>query len=78
MIYSLASSLYQGLTVCYSYLWEKAEIHYDSFGAFNGGTPAILEITIEDVKAGDTSIIDYLSGMVLEGLEEEVASLLET
>jgi hypothetical protein len=77
MIYSLASSLYQGLTVCYSYLREKREIHYDSFGAFIGGTPAILEITIEDVKAGDTSIIDYLSGMVLEGLQQEVASLLE-
>jgi hypothetical protein len=52
---------------------EKAHNSYDSFGYFNGGTPAILDITIEDVMVGEVSILEYVSGLVLDGLQEEVA-----
>jgi hypothetical protein len=72
-IYSFTSRIYKGLTVCYRYIAEKAQVSYDTCGAFNGGTPAILDITIEDVKAGEVSILDYISGLVLEGLQDEVA-----
>lgn len=75
-IHSFTSRMYKGLTVCYSYLVENAQINYNSFGAFNGGTPPILEITIEDVKAGELSILDYISGQVRDGLEDEVAERL--
>lgn len=77
MVYSFASKLYKGLTVCYSYIAENAQINYDCFGAFNGGTPSVLEITIEDVKVAEVSIIDYISHLILEGLQDEIAEQIE-
>jgi hypothetical protein len=75
-IHSFTSGIYKGLTVCYSYLLERAQVNYDSFGVFNGGTPTILDITIEDVKAGELSILDYISSGVIDGLQDEVAERL--
>jgi hypothetical protein len=77
MIYSFASKLYKDLTVCYSYIAENAQLSYDSFGAFNGGTPSIFEITIEDVKVAEVSIIDYISHLILESLQDEIAEQIE-
>jgi hypothetical protein len=75
-IHSFTSRIYQGLTVCYSYLLESTQVNYDSFGAFNGGTPPILDITIEDVKAGELSILDYISSGIIDGLQDEIAERL--
>jgi hypothetical protein len=72
-MYSFASRLYKGLTVCYSYIAEKAQISYDSFGVFNGGTPPMLEVTIEDVKVGELSIMEYISEPLVEGLQNELS-----
>jgi hypothetical protein len=77
MIYSFASKLYKGLTVCYSYIAESAHLSYDSFSVFNGGTPSLFEITIEDVKVAEVSIIDYISQLILEGLQDEIAEEIE-
>lgn len=68
---TLQSGQYPGITVLYTYHHE-AECSYHTCGEFNGATPGIFEISIEEIKVENVSILDYVSLAVWEGLEEEI------
>ena len=57
---SLSSERYRGITVFYSYAYSSEMVHYTCFKDFNGATPSDFSIEIQDVKAGEISIYDYL------------------
>jgi hypothetical protein len=53
-------------------------VGYSAFGDFNGGIPDTLDICIEDILVEQTSIFDWVSLSVWEGLEEEIAAKIKS
>jgi hypothetical protein len=53
-------------------------VGHSAFGDFNGGTPETLDVCIEDILVEQTSIFDWVSLSVWEGLEEEIAAKIKS
>jgi hypothetical protein len=77
-IYSFASRQYKGILVTYSYSYSPQMVGHSAFGDFNGGTPETLDVCIEDILVEQTSIFDWVSLSVWEGLEEEIAAKIKS
>jgi hypothetical protein len=75
--YTLESGNYPGITVFYTYQYAREAVSYSFYGEFNGATPQMLDIEIEDIKVENVSILDYVSLSVWEGLEEEISQAIK-